>query len=136
MPIWGLKSVANVIASGFEGPQHCDEPWNYTFANGQLVLIHVRGEGRSSVWLPAQVVQATHQKTYPTMTLQYWRVDYVDNGRRCTGDFSPLDGDIKPDCPYVRELIAEELMWPIDDPDRSIAPPQRHAMNTRSRVAC
>ena len=32
MTIWGLKTVAQVIAaSGFEGPQHCDEPWPYQF---------------------------------------------------------------------------------------------------------
>lgn len=31
MPIWGLKTVAQVIATGFEGPQHCDEPWPYQF---------------------------------------------------------------------------------------------------------
>lgn len=47
-------------------------------------------------------------------------VEYVENGVRRLAEFSPQDGDIKPDCPYVRELIAEELMWPIDDPSRSI----------------
>ena len=31
MPIWGLRTVAQVIATGFEGPQHCDEPWPYQF---------------------------------------------------------------------------------------------------------
>lgn len=52
------------------------------------------------------------------------------------GEFSPQDGDVKPDCPYVRELIAEELMWPIDDPSRTIPMNAHPAMQGRSRVAC
>lgn len=55
---------------------------------------------------------------------------------RKAGDFSPSDGDVKPDCPYVRELIAEELMWPIDEPDRSIPSAPHRPMASRSRVAC
>ncbi|KAH8108291.1 hypothetical protein DFH11DRAFT_1548746 [Phellopilus nigrolimitatus] len=136
MPIWGLKTVAQVIATGFDGPQHCDEPWSYQFSSGQQVLVHVRGEGRHSVWLPARVIKPTHTKQYPTTTLQYWRLEYFDNGVTRTGDFSPQDGDVKPDCPYVRELITEELMWPIDDPSRSIPSMSVSNMAGRSRVAC
>ncbi|KLO16450.1 hypothetical protein SCHPADRAFT_914072 [Schizopora paradoxa] len=143
MPIWGLKTVAQVIATGFEGPQHCDEPWPYHFAPAQQVLVHVRGEGRSSVWLPGRIIKPTYAKQYPTTTLQYYRLEYLESGILKRGDFSPQDGDVKPDCPYVRELIAEELMWPIDEPDRSI-PPMRaggagavpNQMRGRTRVAC
>lgn len=83
MPIWGLKTVAQVIATGFEGPQHCDEPWPYQFMvcsslsyleirclilhsqPGQQVLVHVRGEGRNSVWVPGRIVKPTYTKQYP-----------------------------------------------------------------------
>lgn len=85
MPIWGLRTVAQVIAAGFDGPQHCDEPWPYQFTvciyvffhnkpkrslsfllqPGQQVLVHVRGEGRMSVWLSARVIQSTYTKKYP-----------------------------------------------------------------------
>lgn len=71
-----------------------------------------------------------------TTTLQYYLLEYVDNGVRKARDFSPQDGDVKPDCPYVRELIAEELMWPIDEPDRSIPPMRGSAQMGRTRVAC
>ena len=74
-----------------------------------------------------------------TTTLQYWRVEYTENGTHKHGEYSPQDGDVKPDCPYIRELIAEELMWPIDEPDRSIAYSQsrpRVPMTNRTRVAC
>ncbi len=71
-----------------------------------------------------------------TTTLQYYLLEYVDGGVRKTRDFSPQDGDVKPDCPYVRELIAEELMWPIDEPDRSIPPMRRNAQMGRTRVLC
>jgi hypothetical protein len=27
--------------------------------------VHVRGEGRNSVWLPARVIKPTYQKQYP-----------------------------------------------------------------------
>lgn len=83
MPIWGLKTVAQVIATGFEGPQHCDEPWPYQFVvrsqqslqtfswlltihqPAQQVLVHVRGEGRNSVWLSGRVIKPTYTKQYP-----------------------------------------------------------------------
>ena len=39
MPIWGLKTVAQVIATGFEGPQHCDEPWPYQFVVRTIFFI-------------------------------------------------------------------------------------------------
>ena len=119
---------------------------------GQQALVHVRGEGRNSVWLPARVIKPTYTKQYPvrwilivishcpethvlrqTMVLQYWQVEYIEGGRRLFGEYSPLDGDIKPDCPYVRELIAEELMWPIDDADREVKVVPVH---TRRGVAC
>lgn len=48
-------------------------------------------------------------------------IEYIDSGKIIRKEYSPLDGDVKPDCPYVRELIQEELMWPIDDPTRAVS---------------
>ena len=35
-----------------------------------------------------------------------------------TREFSPQEGDVKPDDAYIRELIREELNWPIESDDR------------------
>jgi hypothetical protein len=51
MPIWGLKTVAQVIATGFEGPQHCDEPWNYQFTVSARFLLIIHGYDEADVIL-------------------------------------------------------------------------------------
>jgi len=121
MPIWGLPSVNKVIAAGYDGPQHCDEPWNYQFEVGQTALIHLSGEGRSSLWVEARIVSPAMRKRRGNETLTFYAAVWVENGRQRQGDWSPEDGNIKPDSPYVRELILEELMWPIDEEDREVS---------------
>ncbi|KLO07881.1 hypothetical protein SCHPADRAFT_881105 [Schizopora paradoxa] len=129
MPIWGLPSVAQAIAApGFDAPEHCDEPWPYQFSPGDHVLVHLRGEGRNALWVPARVVRPSRVKQYPTTSLQYYILSYLSPSPSppssfssssgftpAQGEFSPQDGTVKPDTPYIRALIAEELAWPMEE---------------------
>ncbi|EPQ61371.1 hypothetical protein GLOTRDRAFT_125088 [Gloeophyllum trabeum ATCC 11539] len=111
-----------VVYPGFD-PARIDEPWPYSFVDGETVWISTtvrrRSEERAVVrWRPGTVVGSAYVGNHsgedsPVTYLVEYHVEEPRRRFRVKQWFCPLEGTIKPDTAHIRLLLKAQTKYSL-----------------------